>query len=311
MDDPPPQDTSCPPRTAPPNPFIAFRHQIDASISSLLRSLTGLPSQPPSSQDLSAQAAHALPEAYQPHELESRYPERDWVRAWTELVTGEGDQERGTTGKSRWGEGGCQRWRTRDNNDEGDRRENEAEGLERELQKLAGSMEELLAELPWPFGEAFKTGRPGEARPDLGGHGEPFVGPVASQQDESPETELDVYRQLLLQQQQSSAAETSNQPSKMGERDSQTQKPGVIATLTTTQRTVEADGTVRTRVVLKNRFADGREESCETTHQSLNGAITPASTPASVAVNTVTDNQQVKGTSGGQGEGKKGGWFWS
>lgn len=43
-------------------------------------------------------------------------------------------------------------------------------------------------------------------------------------------------------------------------------KPGITSTLTTTERTTLPDGTVHTKMVLKKRFADGREESAETTH---------------------------------------------
>lgn len=43
-------------------------------------------------------------------------------------------------------------------------------------------------------------------------------------------------------------------------------KPSIISTLTTTERTTLPDGTVHTKMVLKKRFADGREESSETTH---------------------------------------------
>lgn len=43
-------------------------------------------------------------------------------------------------------------------------------------------------------------------------------------------------------------------------------KPGVMSTLTTTERITLPDGSIHTKVVLKKRFADGREENSETTH---------------------------------------------
>lgn len=43
-------------------------------------------------------------------------------------------------------------------------------------------------------------------------------------------------------------------------------RPDVLSALTTTQTTRLPDGTVTTKVVLKKRFADGREESSESVH---------------------------------------------
>lgn len=48
--------------------------------------------------------------------------------------------------------------------------------------------------------------------------------------------------------------------------DEKQSKPSLISTLTTTERTTLPDGSVRTKMVLKKRFADGREENTETTH---------------------------------------------
>ena len=47
---------------------------------------------------------------------------------------------------------------------------------------------------------------------------------------------------------------------------SEASPPSIISTLTTTERQVLPDGTVHTKVVLKKRFADGREESNEAEH---------------------------------------------
>jgi hypothetical protein len=43
-------------------------------------------------------------------------------------------------------------------------------------------------------------------------------------------------------------------------------KPGVLSSLTTTETVRLPDGTVTTKVVLKQRFADGREETSERSH---------------------------------------------
>ncbi|KAK4986789.1 hypothetical protein LTR50_005084 [Elasticomyces elasticus] len=49
-----------------------------------------------------------------------------------------------------------------------------------------------------------------------------------------------------------------------GSIDEDSTKPSVLSTMTTTERTMLPDGTVTTKVMLKKRFADGREESSET-----------------------------------------------
>ncbi|KAK5741763.1 hypothetical protein LTR17_003754 [Elasticomyces elasticus] len=73
-------------------------------------------------------------------------------------------------------------------------------------------------------------------------------------------------------------------------------KVDVLSSLTTTQTTRLADGTVTTKVVLKQRFADGREESEEKVHTYRED----------------TSEQQLVGGKNGEAEKKKaGGWFWS
>ncbi|KAK4953895.1 hypothetical protein LTR10_008499 [Elasticomyces elasticus] len=73
-------------------------------------------------------------------------------------------------------------------------------------------------------------------------------------------------------------------------------KVDVLSSLTTTRTTRLADGTVTTKVVLKQRFADGREESEEKVHTYREG----------------TSEQQEIGGKNGEAEKKKaGGWFWS
>ncbi len=48
--------------------------------------------------------------------------------------------------------------------------------------------------------------------------------------------------------------------------DGHGERPSVVATLTTTESVTDVDGKVHTKVVLKKRFADGREESSETVY---------------------------------------------
>jgi len=76
----------------------------------------------------------------------------------------------------------------------------------------------------------------------------------------------------------------------------------ILSTLSTTERTTLPDGSVTTKVTLKKRFADGREESTETVstnHAEADGAVSASSTQAA-DVNRGQDQQ-----------GKKKGWFWS
>ena len=75
----------------------------------------------------------------------------------------------------------------------------------------------------------------------------------------------------------------------------------LLSTMTTTEKTTLSDGTVHTKMVLKKRFADGREESTETMH-------TQNALPQNKATQTKVSNS-TKGQVEGGKEGK--GWFWS
>jgi hypothetical protein len=76
-------------------------------------------------------------------------------------------------------------------------------------------------------------------------------------------------------------------------------RPDVLAQLTTTQTTRLPDGTVTTKVVLKQRFADGREEERETVHTSHEP-------PPGSAEKKAQDSPEQR-----KKEKSKGGWFWS
>ncbi|KAG7002321.1 hypothetical protein G7Y79_00027g060130 [Physcia stellaris] len=90
-------------------------------------------------------------------------------------------------------------------------------------------------------------------------------------------------------------------------RNAENGKPSIISTLTTTERTTLPDGSVHTKMVLKKRFADGREESSETTHTTKDQQPPPQQKaierpPASkVGKNDETDKSPQKTK----------GWFWS
>lgn len=122
-----------------------------------------------------------------------------------------------------------------------------------------------------------------------------------SQNGSEPKTELEAYERLLSSQ--SSETPTSN-------------KPSVLSTLTTTERTVAPDGSVTTKIVLKKRFADGNEETSSTVHTQRGGDVEAASNdPWKALMQSQLQSQSSTSKSDGQekqGEkGKKNGWFWS
>lgn len=90
-------------------------------------------------------------------------------------------------------------------------------------------------------------------------------------------------------------------------------RPSVLSTLTTTERTVAPDGTVTTKVVLKKRFTDGREESSETVctqrgqeEERQRGDRLPMS------MDTFTQNRAQEQEEHRKEDNKKrSGWFWS
>ena len=91
--------------------------------------------------------------------------------------------------------------------------------------------------------------------------------------------------------------------------ETENNKPSILSTLTTTERTTLQDGTVHTKVVLKKKFSDGREESTETVH-----------TQNPVLQGSAQTQQMAKSREGGDGnserkqegkEKKSRGWFWS
>ena len=75
-------------------------------------------------------------------------------------------------------------------------------------------------------------------------------------------------------------------------------KVDVLSSLTTKHTTRLADGTVTTKVVLKQRFADGREEEEEKVHTYQD---------------TARQQKLAQAEDGSDGKGKKsaGGWFWT
>ena len=85
------------------------------------------------------------------------------------------------------------------------------------------------------------------------------------------------------------------------------ERSSVISALTTTERKVMADGTVHTKVVLKRKFADGREESSETVHTTQN-----TSQQIDRTMTSPRDGEFDQSSAGrDDDEKKRKGWFWS
>ncbi|KAL5117355.1 hypothetical protein ACEQ8H_004671 [Pleosporales sp. CAS-2024a] len=106
------------------------------------------------------------------------------------------------------------------------------------------------------------------------------------------ETELDAYEHLLGKPR----SVTLQVPGSRNMRSS------ILSTLTTTERTVAPDGSVTTKVVLKKRFADGREESSETVHTQRGHESDPWDKMKETTVSKSVEKEKEK---------SKSGWFWS
>ena len=145
--------------------------------------------------------------------------------------------------------------------------------------------------------------------------------------DEEEMTELDLFEQLLQRQQPHRERSSTwiddvvKEPRKsvhLDERKAQDtsarsgegNKLGIVSTLTTTERIALPDGTVHTKMVLKKRFADGREESSETVHTTQGGLQNQqeqTSLNTTVKSMDATKPRNLEQTEKTQ----KKGWFWS
>ena len=141
--------------------------------------------------------------------------------------------------------------------------------------------------------------------------------------DEEEITELDLYNRFLGFG--STASEPDPIPSILGQSasrsfahlqhdstpatESESNKPSILSTLTTTERTTLQDGTVHTKVVLKKKFSDGREESTETVHTQ-----NPVPQGVAQTQQIAKGRERDDGKSDRKQEGKENksrGWFWS
>ena len=140
--------------------------------------------------------------------------------------------------------------------------------------------------------------------------------------DEEEITELDLYNRFLGFG--NTATEQDPIPSILGQSasrsfahlqhdstptETESNKPSILSTLTTTERTTLQDGTVHTKVVLKKKFSDGREESTETVH-TQNPVPQGVAQTQQMAKGRERDDGKSERYQGGK-EKKSRGWFWS
>lgn len=127
-------------------------------------------------------------------------------------------------------------------------------------------------------------------------------------------TELDMYDRFFGSQQPSSNDTVRAAPQSLAhlQQDSPSSDAGmktlsILSTLTTTERTTLQDGSVHTKIVLKKRFSDGREESTETVHHQ--NAVRQTQ---DVVSKSIKDEDARTSQKDGEPRGKKSsGWFWS
>ena len=126
-------------------------------------------------------------------------------------------------------------------------------------------------------------------------------------------TELDMYERFLGSQypsmQKSSSASESNPKAPISTLEN-AGPPSLISTLTTTERNSLPDGSIHTKVMLKKRFSDGREESTETVHTTYDPQQPLLKPSASIG----SDSREIAENSLAAVEPKeptKKGWFWS
>lgn len=80
--------------------------------------------------------------------------------------------------------------------------------------------------------------------------------------------------------------------------------PPIVSSVTTTQRRMQPDGSIKTKTIVNKRFADGREENTETEEITNNNRLAVDDSNQAVA----TQDENKRGTPNGRD--KKGGWFW-
>lgn len=119
---------------------------------------------------------------------------------------------------------------------------------------------------------------------------------------QDPATEMDAYERL------DAASAHTIVPPLAGQNEQSEAKSSILSTLTTTERAVAPNGTITTKVLLKKRFADGREESTETVHTERGQETNDPSRDPWKALRSAQSDSLETGDSRGK---KKSGWFWS
>ncbi|CBY01579.1 hypothetical protein LEMA_P003660.1 [Plenodomus lingam JN3] len=120
------------------------------------------------------------------------------------------------------------------------------------------------------------------------------------------QTEMDAYEQLVGGLDKPSP---SISPPAFAQRHDPNSTSSILSTLTTTERTVTPDGLVTTKVVLKKRFADGREESTETVHTQKSEDMNPRS--QDVSKPSIQPHQTFNDADETTKKASRTGWFWS
>ncbi|PSK36721.1 hypothetical protein B9Z65_1904 [Elsinoe australis] len=122
----------------------------------------------------------------------------------------------------------------------------------------------------------------------------------------APETEMDAYERFLGK---ANGRDMGNERREEFREQKQVvqqdvPKSRILSTLSTTEKTTLPDGTVTTKVVLKKRFSDGREESTETVSTTHSQGHVSESSRINEEKPAIDDAKRE----GGQGQKK--GWFW-
>lgn len=126
---------------------------------------------------------------------------------------------------------------------------------------------------------------------------------------DSFETEEDLYTRFLGD---FSASPSPPQYQPEPSQQVPTSKPSILSTLTTTERHVANDGTVTTKMVLKRRFTDGREESEERVETSRDPNWSDRRKLEEKNTNENISNSPVIQELAKRGEShQRRGWFWS
>ena len=140
---------------------------------------------------------------------------------------------------------------------------------------------------------------------------------------EDPITELDLYKHFINAGESPFKTAAKESSTSQSDEDvlthqsplssrNQEIKPNILSTLTTTERTTLPDGTIHTKVVLKKRFADGREECSETAHTQNPTPKTQYQPPRKSITDAISREGTSKGSTKDSNDSTKSkGWFWS